>query len=479
MSLPDDFDVEDMREFASSLGFEIDAAVAEEALEVARQLWSSVEALSEPADEGHESVGRWAEDEYNALLAVYDQPRRTTDGGPLDGISVAVKDVVAVEGLEMTLGLADYGHVPSYDAVVVERLHDAGASIVGKANTDALAMGPTGEFSERGDVINPTANDRVPGGSSSGPAAAVAGQLVDAAVGTDTGGSIRIPAACCGVVGVKPTHGRVPGYGIQELAPSADTVGPIASDVETAARLLEVMVGPDPRDATTRQARSESFVSALDSSDDLTVGLPTPFFEGVDDAVSEAVLDAAERAGENPNVTVTDVSIDMGEMRNAHPLLTSPEFAWLLRQSFVVRGHGVQYEPEWYDALQELSFNDHIALRRLPGAFVDEVTDGRAYVLGRREVVRFERRLNSLFATVDALLMPTLLGLPPKRDRIGATHEGIRRMTGNTGPFSRIGAPAVSVPVGERDGVPVAAQVVARANDDRTALRAASLVERS
>jgi len=467
-----------MQAFAADLGLKVDRSVAARALEAARELESSVETLAEAAerDPANSSVGTPSDDEYGALLDVYETPRRAAEDGPLADLSFAVKDVIAADGLEMTLGLRDHSYVPSFDAVVVERLLAAGASLVGKANTDALAMGPTGEFSERGEVRNPAAPDRVPGGSSSGPAAAVAGGLVDAALGTDTGGSVRIPAACCGVVGVKPTHGIVPQYGVQELAPSADTVGPIARDVATAVRVLEAIVGSDVRDPTTRATVPDSIRSAFENRDPISVGLPTPFFDGVDDVVSDVVRDAAERIDDG-TVEVTDVAINLGEIRNAHPLLTSPEFAWLLRQSFAVRGHGRQYEPEMYRASQDLSFNDHIALRRLPGAYVGERTDGEAYVLGRREVIRFERRLHEVFDGVDALVMPTLMGLPPRRGRIEASHEGIRRMTGNTGPFSRVGFPAVSVPAGEHDGIPVGTQVVAPPNRDGTALRVAALLE--
>lgn len=473
----DDDEIRDLQVFAESLGFEVDESVATRALAAARELEAAVAELddAEPP-QSRTSRGTRADNEHDALLDVYREPREGSGGGPLAGLSVAIKDVIAVEGLEMTLGLDGFDYVPGFDAVAVERLLEAGASIVGKANTDVLAMGPTGEFSERGEVVNPAAPDRVPGGSSSGSCAAVAGGLVDAALGTDTGGSVRIPAACCGVVGMKPTHGLVPQYGATELGPSADTIGPVARSAETTTHLLEALVGPDVRDPATRAVTAPPVRSEYEGEDPLAVGLASPFFDGVDDVVSEVVFEAADAIADR-DVDVTDVSFPLGEIRNAHPLLTSPEFAWLVRQSFAVRGHGRQYNPELYRALRSLPFNDHVALRRLPGAYVDEQSDGAAYVQGRREVVRFERRLRDVFDTVDALVMPTMLGLPPERDRIEASHEGIRRMTSNTGPFSRVGYPAVSVPVGAVEAVPVGAQVVAPPRRDGTALRVAELLE--
>jgi aspartyl-tRNA(Asn)/glutamyl-tRNA(Gln) amidotransferase subunit A len=473
----DEAERSEVRAFAAALGFDIDDELTDEILDVVHTLETSVANLKEPTPE-QQSDGSWSDDEYGALLDVYDEPRTTAEGGPLDGLTVAVKDVIAVEGLRLTLGSADFEPVPSYDAVVVERLLAAGGAVVGKANTDKCAIGPTGEFSERREVTNPTAPDRVPGGSSSGPAAAVAAGIVDVGIGTDTGGSVRIPAACCGIVGMKPTHGLVPRYGLQDLAPSADTIGPLARDVETVARTLEVMAGYDPRDPTSSHVDVGSLTDDLDDPGHLTVGMPTSFLDATSDAVVDEITAVAGRLASEADVTVRDVDLELGEIATAHPLLSSPELAWLLRQSFVVRGQGTQYEPEWTELLDRLTFNDHIALRKVPSAYVDEKTGGRSYALGRKEEIRFERHLNEQFEELDVLLTPTLRDVPPKRDRTGGSHEGVMKMTGNTGPISRVGFPVVSVPAGDVDGVPVGAQLIAPAFEDGRALAAARLVER-
>ncbi|MDR9381410.1 MAG: amidase family protein, partial [Natronomonas sp.] len=176
------------------------------------------------------------------------------DRGPLAGRTVAVKDNISTEDVRTTCGsnaLVEY--VPPYDATVVERLKAAGATIVGKTNMDEFGMGTTTETSAFGPTENPAAPGRVPGGSSGGSAAAVAAGEADVALGSDTGGSVRCPAAFCGVVGIKPTYGLVSRYGLVAYANSLEQIGPLAPTVEAAAELLEVIAGPDPKDATTRE----------------------------------------------------------------------------------------------------------------------------------------------------------------------------------------------------------------------------------
>jgi aspartyl-tRNA(Asn)/glutamyl-tRNA(Gln) amidotransferase subunit A len=473
---------EEFRELAVKLGFELDEEHVEEALDAASDLFEAVdrEADEEVAERlQRESVGSMSDDEYDALLDIYDEPRTESEDGPLTGLEVAVKDVIAVRDLRMTCGSERFSCVPLTDASVVSWILDAGAHLVGKANSDAFAFGPTGEFSEIGDVVNPIAEERVPGGSSSGSAASVAGGLVDAALGTDTGGSVRIPAACCGIVGVKPTHTLVPRHGFVDLAPSTDTIGPLANDVETAARVLDVIAGRDDRDPASAVTDVGSLTDGLDEVDGLSVGVPTSFLDVSTDEVTDVVRDLVADLDEREEVAaIEEVDLPLGDINDAYPLTIAAEFAWLLRQSGVTRGQGTKYDEEWRQIFTMFrdSLNVHIAMRVLPAAYLDEATAGQSYVEGRAEALAFEQRLNALFERYDVLLIPTIRTLPPKRGEITAT-EGLSDVTGNTGPFSLVGNPVVSVPGGDINGIPIGVQIVAPSFDDATALAGARVVE--
>jgi aspartyl-tRNA(Asn)/glutamyl-tRNA(Gln) amidotransferase subunit A len=482
MDLPDD-EQSAMQELASALGFDLDDDHVAEALDAATTLGETVD----PPDESvaqrlqRESVGTVADDEYGALLDTYEEPRVERESGPLAGLDFAVKDVIAAADLRMTCGSDTFSVVPLTDAAVVERLLEAGARLRGKANTDAFAFGPTGEFSERREVVNPSAPNRVPGGSSSGSAAAVAGNLVDFTLGTDTGGSVRIPSACCGVVGVKPTHKRVPRHGFVDLAPSTDTIGPIARDVETAGQVLETIAGPDPRDPTSAPVQSPVVSGSIDDASEFAIGVPTAFLDASSDAVTECIRDLLRDLQARPEVaTVEEIDFELGDIDEAYPLVLAAEFAWVLRQSGVVRGQGTKYSAEWRQILSTYRENltDHIAMRVLPSAFLDQVTEGRSYVQGREEALAFGRRLEERLTRYDVLFVPTIRVLPPERGEITAT-DGLSDVTGNTAPFSLVGNPVVTVPAGSVDGVPVGVQSIASPFEDGTALTGARLVEKT
>lgn len=472
-----------LRGLASALGFELDEEHVEEALAAAADLGetvddSTVEAVGDRLQ--RESVGGMADDEFGALLDTFDEPRTTADSGPLAGRDVAIKDVIAVADLRMTCGTSGFSVVPLTDAAVVSRLLAAGARIRGKANTDAFAFGPTGEFSERRDVVNPTAPDRVPGGSSSGSAAAVAGDLVDLALGTDTGGSVRIPSACCGVVGVKPTHSLVPRHGFVDLAPSTDTIGPIARDVDTAARALDVIAGPDPRDPSSVPVDAGPIAAGIDEASEFAIGVPSSFLAESSDAVVDCVRSLVADLDAHPAVaTVEEIEFALGDIDEAYPLVLAAEFAWVLQQSGVVHGQGTKYSEEWRQILAEYRehLTTHIAMRVLPAAYLDKATGGRSYVQGRAEALEFQQRLTDHLAEYDVLLVPTIRVLPPERGEVTAT-EGLSDVTGNTAPFSLVGNPVVSVPAGSVDGAPVGVQVIAPQFADGTALTGARLVEK-
>ena len=466
-----DPDREALAALADELSLPTDGVDVEAVLSFARDL---ADAVPDDPPPDVESIGRPGDDAYNAFLAVYPEPRSTGAGGPLDGLSVAVKDNIAARGLEMTCGARGFSHVPSFDAVVVERLLDAGACLVGKTNMDAYAFGPAGQWSGFGQVTNPVAPDRVPGGSSSGSGAAVAAGLVDAALGTDTGGSVRSPAACCGVVGVKPTHRLVPRFGFVENMPSTDVIGPLARDVDTAARVLEAVAGHDPRDPTSAHAPVDGLAdlgaSPLDADGPIAVGLVESSLDLVTDEVASAIEATADALADD-GATVRPVDLEFGDVDRAYPL----SFGALRRQGFVTRGDGTGYDREWRTALSSARLTDHVAERLLPGALLDRLTDGASYVAAREEVRAFGGRLDELFRDVDVLLCPTLRMLPPEPGAVRSAEEGLKYSL--TKPFSLARVPAVSVPAGDVDGVPVSAQVVAPQFEDRRALRVAKTIE--
>ena len=469
-------DLAEMRAQAERLGFDLSESLLEEILETATAGDSDSEATATPSAAG---VGHRANDDKNALLAIFDEPRVRTDSGPLAGTTLAVKDNIAVADLEMTCGSAAYSVVPSETAPSVDRLLEAGIALVGKANMEPFAMGPTGEFSDFGHVTNPIDSEIVAGGSSSGSAAAVAAGSVDVALGTDTGGSIRIPAACCGIVGVKPSHRLVPRNGFVDFAPSLDTIGPMTRDVSTAASALAAMAGPDPRDptATDRTLEFET-LEDLDDADGLTVGIPETPFERSSDEVADAVRTVTDRLS-TLGIETVPVELDLGDTEAAYLNIGAAEFSWLVSGNGVTRGQGTGYDEELRQAFataREDGLGEHVARRILPPAFLDMTSGGATYAAARAEGIEFTTRLEAAFDAVDALVMPTLRVRPPAVETV-TTRADLIPILGNTAPFNIAGTPAVSVPVTSLDGLPVSAQVVAPQFEDGQALRVAHALE--
>lgn len=462
-----------LRDVAAALSLELPDGEFDDSLADIAALKEKFYRIDSEAD-GRNSVGSFSDDEYNALLDVYDRPRVETDDGPLSGLTVAVKDNIAVRDLRLTCGARGLRFVPSYDAAVVERLLAAGAGVAGKANMDAFAFGPNGTHSEFGPVVNPVDRDRVPGGSSSGSGAAVAGGLVDAALGTETGGSVRKPAACCGVVGLKPSRRLLPRHGLADFTPSVHTIGVLSGDVATAARLLEAMAGRDHRDPSS--ARVEFAVPDLDDSTDLAVGVPESMMTPASDPVRAAVEELVSAVGD-AGADVRPVELDASGIAEAYPFLVVGEFAAVVENGGAPPTQGTGATQEWRAAFAEFiaenRFNEHIADRVAGAAALNRAHDGRPYAAARRVVAAFRERLDRCFEEVDLLLGPTIPVLPPRVDERDATVD----LSVNMKPFSLAGTPAVTVPVAEHENLPVSAQVIAPTYRDDVALRGARLLE--
>ncbi|WP_324757315.1 Asp-tRNA(Asn)/Glu-tRNA(Gln) amidotransferase subunit GatA [Haloarcula montana] len=439
--------------------------------------------------------------DYNGYITT--ETIEGADDGPLAGRTVAVKDNISTKGVQTTAGSAMLeGYVPPYDATVVRRLKEAGATVPGKTNMDEFGMGTTTETSAYGAVENPAAEGHVPGGSSGGSAAVVAAGDADMALGSDTGGSIRCPAAFCGVVGIKPTYGLVSRYGLIAYANSLEQIGPIAPSVEEAAELLEVLAGPDEHDATTREApdAEESYADAADGDvDGLSIGVPTELLDGADEAVVETFWDAMDDL-EAQGASYHEVDLPSVE----HAVEAYYVIAMSEASSNLARFDGVRYglsaseasggsegersessgesggfEGNWNESFanaREEGFGEEVKRRILLGTYAlsagyhdkyyKKAQDARAWV---------KQDFDEALADADVLASPTMPVPPMERGESLDDPLTMYLADANTTPVNLANLPAISVPAGETDdGLPVGLQIVGPAFGERAIIRAGS-----
>jgi aspartyl-tRNA(Asn)/glutamyl-tRNA(Gln) amidotransferase subunit A len=412
--------------------------------------------------------------------AAADARIQTGDAAPLTGIPVAIKDVLSVRGVETTAGSQILrGFRPPYDATCVERLKAAGAVIVGMTNCDEFAMGSSTENSSYGPALNPWDRGRVPGGSSGGSAAAVSAGLATFALGTDTGGSIRQPAALCGVVGMKPTYGSVSRYGLIAFASSLDQVGPFTRSVSDAALVLDAIGGHDPRDSTSAP-RQLDVLSSLDAGvAGLRLGVPREYFEveGIEPGVAAAVrraLDVLQEAG----AQLVDVSLPHTEHGLAAYYIIAPAEC----SSNLARFDGVKYGlSEQGDALlatylrtRRDGFGPEVRRRIMLGTYALSSGYYDAYYLKAQKVrTLIKRDFDEAFAKCDAIVSATS---PVVAFALGSRTENplamylcdVLTLGGNLA-----GLPGLSVPCGAAGGLPVGLQVLAPQFREDLALRVA------
>ncbi|WP_321507297.1 Asp-tRNA(Asn)/Glu-tRNA(Gln) amidotransferase subunit GatA [uncultured Methanoregula sp.] len=421
------------------------------------------------------------DDRYNAFLTTC---RHASSGtGKLSGVAVAVKDNISTTGIETTCASKILkGYVPPYDAHAVGLLRASGAAIVGKTNMDEFGMGTTTENSAFGPTLNPCDTGRVPGGSSGGSAAAVAAGMVRMALGTDTGGSIRCPAAFCGIVGLKPTYGRVSRYGLIAYANSLEQIGPMGKTVTDVSDLMGVIAGYDRHDSTSHD-KPYTHTPAADIRG-LRIGIPQEYFgAGVDAGVAATVRAAIGKLEELGAVTVPCSIPSMEYALAAYYVTCTCEAS-----SNLARFDGVRYGPaadtkkSWHDAYQEVrrdGFGPEVRRRIMLGTFaLTSGYYGKYYAKAQiaRENVR--KDFNRIFADVDVIAGPTMptiaFRLKEKSDPLSMYLADIL-----TVPANLAGIPAISVPCGKSEGMPVGLQIMGRPFEDERVIDVAYTYEQA
>jgi aspartyl-tRNA(Asn)/glutamyl-tRNA(Gln) amidotransferase subunit A len=432
--------------------------------------------------------------EHMAMAEAMAADKRIARGeaGPLTGIPVCVKDVICTRGIRTTCSSRMLeGFVPPYDAHVVERLKAAGAVTVGKSNMDEFAMGSSTENSAFFPTHNPWDLDRVPGGSSGGSAAATAAGECLFALGSDTGGSIRQPAALCGVVGVKPTYGRVSRYGLVAFASSLDQIGPFTRSVRDAALVLNAICGHDARDATSAPVEAPDFTAGLtEDLRGLRVGVPKEYLpDNLDAAVRDVFLAAVEQVRKLGALVDFDLSLPSTDAALAvyYVIAPSEASANLARYDGVKYGFSYQEGASMWENMEQTrqrGFGDEVKRRIMLGTYALSAGYYDAYYLKAQKVRTLIRReFDAAFERYDAILTPVT---PTPAFRLGEKVDDPYEMYLNdvfTLPVNIAGLPGASVPSGfvTVDGreLPLGLQVLAKPFDEATMLRIAHAYERS
>ena len=440
---------------------------------------SSIGAFLARADE----TARGEAKEMDARIA------RGEDPGPLAGVPIAIKDAIHVKGLATTCGSKILNRFATpYDATVICKLKAAGAIVLGKLNMDEFAMGSSNENSAFGPVRNPWDQTRVPGGSSGGSAAAVSAGFAALALGSDTGGSIRQPAALCGVVGLKPTYGRVSRYGLVAFASSLDQIGPLTRSCADAALSLSVIAGQDVHDATSSPRPVENYGAALTGSTrGLRVGVPRDFLKTGVDAGVMAEFDKSIAALKAEGASIVDVSLPNAP----HAIATYYLVATAEASSNLARFDGVRYGlrtdsaasratlKDMYGETRDAGFGPEVKRRIILGTFVLSSGYYDAYYLRAQKVRTLIRRdFEEAFAACDVIATPTT---PSPAFKLGEkTANPLEMYLADvfTVPANLAGLPGISVPCGFSKGLPVGLQFVGPMFQEAALLRAGHAVER-
>ena len=407
--------------------------------------------------------------------------------GPLFGLPIGVKDNIVTEGLETTCASKILeGFMPIYDATVVKKLREAGMVTVGKLNMDEFAMGSSNENSAFKTTKNPWNLANVPGGSSGASAAAVAAGEVPFSLGSDTGGSIRQPAAYCGVVGMKPTYGRVSRFGLVAFASSLDQIGPITRNVRDNALLLEAIAGVDENDSTSANVPVPNYASKLDGNiKGLKIAVPKEFLgEGVKDAARESVLAALEVL-KGLGATVEEVSLPHSKYAlAAYYILSSSEASSNLSRfdgiRYGFRAEGVKNLMELYKETRAQGFGDEVKRRIMLGTYsLSAGTYDAYYKKAQQARTLIKKDYDKIFEQYDVIVGPTA---PTAAFKIGENVDDPMTMYANdilTIPINLAGVPAISIPCGFDGDLPLGLQIIGKHFDEETIYRTAYAYEQA
>lgn len=433
----------------------------------------------------------------NAFLTVFDEEAakraweidgkiKSKKAGPLAGMVIAVKDVVCMKGKIITCGskiLKNYEAV--YDATVIQKLRDADAIFIGKTNMDEFAMGSSGENSAFGATKHPLDESRVPGGSSSGSCVAVAAAMATTSLGSDTGGSIRQPAGLCGIVGLKPTYGRVSRYGLVAFASSFDQIGPFAHSARDAARVLQVIAGSDENDSTSANIDVPDYLSAMNRNvKGMKIGLPKEYFSEALNPEIRSILQKKIEVLKNAGAEIIEVSLP----HSRYTISTYYILATAEASSNLARYDGARYGYRSPDAttLESMyvksrseGFGDEVKRRIMLGTYVLSSGYYDAYYRKAQQVRRLiQNDFSDAFKNVDCILTPIS---PTTAFKLGEKMDDPLQMYLNdiyTVSANLAGIPGISIPAGvDKNGLPIGVQLLSKQFDEATILKVGDFLE--
>ena len=400
-----------------------------------------------------------------------------------EGVPILIKDNIQVKDWSVTAGSEILqGYVAPYNATVIENLQDKGFSAFGRANMDEFAMGSTTESSFYGVTKNPYGDDRVPGGSSGGSAAAVAGGIAIAALGSDTGGSIRQPAAYCGCVGMKPTYGRVSRFGLGAYASSLDQIGPITQNVEDAAILYDAIASHDPKDSTSSDLPLESVVEKLDAERKLTIAVVDNYIAEASEEIQEAYANTVKVLEESGHTIVhKSMANTKYDIATYYIVATAEATTNLARYDGIRYGkrvEGANLEETFRNTRAQ--FGDEVKRRVMLGNFVLSAGYYDAYYVKAQKVRHLIKdEFNKIFDEADLILSPVAPTVAPK---IGSTHDPLEMYKSDmyTIGVNLAGLPALSLPVGKNsEGMPIGLQLIGKAFNEQAVFDGALSLERA